>query len=175
VQSPPPCDRSAWARAVGDLADETVLLFHRLRTVVADLHGAGELTASYRGVVRDLYHRGPQTVAAMARRRPVSRQHIQSLVDGLVGRGHVRLVDNPAHKRSRLVELTESGRSLAEEMWRREAALLGEIDATIDVARLEQARETLSDLRQLLAADSTRAAIALIREGSREGSRGGPK
>jgi hypothetical protein len=41
------------------------------------------MTAGKRGVLKGLDRLGPQTVPQMARARPVSRQHIQTLVNRL--------------------------------------------------------------------------------------------
>ena len=55
---------------------------------------------------------GPQTVPTMARARNVSRQHVQKSVDGLAAGGLVSLRDNPAHRRSPIVELSDAGKAL---------------------------------------------------------------
>ena len=51
------------------------------------------------------------TVPQIARERATSRQNIQILIDRLEAEGRVELVQNPAHKRSPLVRLTEVGRN----------------------------------------------------------------
>src|SRR5262245_25632462 len=99
-------DGSELPAALDDVIDQAVGLFHLLHALAAQLHGAGELTAGRRGVLRGLDRLGPQTVPQMARARPVSRQYIQMLVNELESEGLVELVENAAHKRSRLVRLT---------------------------------------------------------------------
>ena len=103
-------DRRARAvRGMVSLIDETRLLFHHLRRTAESLHRQGEITAGRRGVLESLHREGPRTVPQLARARPVSRQHIQKLVDPLAAEGLVELVDNPRHKRSKLVRLTAAG------------------------------------------------------------------
>src|SRR5262249_19593397 len=97
--------------AMDAVIGETVALFHRLRDASQQVHGQGELSSGRWGLLRDLDRLGPQTVPQMARSRPVSRQYIQTLVDGVVKQGLVELVENPAHKRSPLVELTAKGQA----------------------------------------------------------------
>src|SRR5215467_8953227 len=97
--------------ALDDVIDQTVGLFHLLHTLAAQLHGAGELTAGRRGILRGLDRLGPQTVPQMARARPVSRQYVQLLVNDLEAEGLVELLENAAHKRSRLVRLTARGKA----------------------------------------------------------------
>jgi DNA-binding MarR family transcriptional regulator len=135
------------------LFDATTALFHRLRATAVEVHGQGEPTAGRRGVLRDLHHWGAQTVPQMARRRPVSRQHIQTLVNGLMADGLVEVVDNPAHRRSHHVILTATGRALVEAMGRRETRLLAALPLALGPAGirdLERAAEVLTRVRTLL-------------------------
>ncbi|MGE3191325.1 MAG: MarR family winged helix-turn-helix transcriptional regulator, partial [Vicinamibacterales bacterium] len=96
------------------LADETRRLFYRLRAASAHAHGGNDVTAGLRGVMQAIADAGAQTVPQMARARLVSRQHIQVLVDELVERKLVELLNNPAHKRSKLVRLSTQGRKVFE-------------------------------------------------------------
>jgi DNA-binding MarR family transcriptional regulator len=99
-----------------------------MAAAVERLHQEGELTGGKRGVMRQLYREGPMTVPEMARSRPVTRQHIQSIVNELRAAGWVELLHNPAHKRSKRVALTEAGRARVEEMLHKEAELLHELE-----------------------------------------------
>src|SRR5262245_15052281 len=58
-----------------------------------------------------LVKEGPQTVPEMARSRPVSRQHCQTICNALEAQGMVAFVDNPKHKKSKLVTVTKKGRA----------------------------------------------------------------
>jgi DNA-binding MarR family transcriptional regulator len=66
-------------------------------------------TNAERGVLEILVRDGAQSVPAIARARLVSRQHIQTLVDDLIGKRLVELQPNPAHKTSPLVDVTMEG------------------------------------------------------------------
>jgi DNA-binding MarR family transcriptional regulator len=123
-------------------------LFHRMKVAAEEMHRQGELTGGRRGVLMGLYRGGPQTVPQMARARPVTRQHIQSLVNALLKDGYVELVENPAHKRSRLVRLTDHGREFVEEMNQREAEILTALGVEIEDKDLFKAAEVLSRLRK---------------------------
>ncbi len=127
---------------------ETVALFHRLRVVAEQVHGQGEMSAGRRGVLKGLDRLGPQTVPQMARARPVSRQHIQALVNVLAKEGRVELRENPAHRRSRLVCLTAEGKELVDRMNRREAKLLARVDIDIAEKDLRAAAALLRSLRE---------------------------
>src|SRR5262245_44866197 len=132
------------------LIDETVALFHRLRVVAAEVHGEGELSAARRGVLTGLARLGPQTVPQMAAVRPVSRQHIQTIVDSLAADRLVETIDNPAHKRSVLVRLSARGRTAVRDIARRESALLASLDVGVPAAEIDAATAVLKRFRTRL-------------------------
>jgi len=94
-----------------ELLGETRLLFHALKQWSEILHAPLGMTAAMRGVLELILLGGPATVPSMARARGVSRQHIQQQVDALRGRGFVERKENPAHKRSTMIALTDKGRA----------------------------------------------------------------
>lgn len=131
--------------------EETRLLFHRLRRLAEEVHGQGELSAGRRGVLKSLARGGPQTVPQMARARPVSRQHIQMLVNPLAEEGYVELVANPHHKRSKLVRLTRKGMRLVAEIDRREARIFRAVAGEMSTEELATTTDTLRRLREIFA------------------------
>jgi len=146
--------------ALMSFVDETRALFHRLRLAAEQLHRRGELSAGLRNILRDLNRLGPQTVPQMARARPVSRQHIQALVDRLAEEGSVAFMDNPAHERSRLVRLTPQGKQLVEAMNRREAEILGRLKINIPGRDLLKGAAVLRAVRQLFESDQWKRLVA---------------
>jgi len=153
-------DRLAALYAV---ADETRKLFHRLRAVAVEIHRQGELSGGRRGVLLDLDRLGPQTVPQMARARPVSRQHIQTIVNDLIEEGHVELVVNPAHKRSHLVRLTRKGKELVDAMNRREAKILTGMKIGIPEKDLQAAAAVLRAVRELLECEQWKRLARTVR------------
>jgi DNA-binding MarR family transcriptional regulator len=153
--------------AFEDLMDETTALFHLLHAVATQLHGGGEMTAGRRGILRGLDRFGPQTVPQMARARPVSRQYIQSLVNELESEDLVETIENPAHRRSRLVSLTSRGKDALTEMYRREADLFATLDLPISDDEMRQAASVLHSARTaLLQAQLRRERVGAIGEGA---------
>ena len=132
--------------------EEAAALHLRANAVVEQLHSRPELTHACRGVLRDLARLGPRTVPQLARRRECSRQHVQVLVNRLAADGLAELVLNPDHRRSPLVRLTPVGKDTLEAMWRREADVIDELPAALDVQELEGATRVLRELRRLLEA-----------------------
>ena len=136
--------------AVFRLMLEVLQTFHRLRAVGAE---EGAVTASGGGswgLMRSLAEGGPQTVPAIARARPVSRQYIQKLADELAAEGLVEFVDNPGHKRSKLVRLTQAGRTRYRSVSGRIQQLADQLGRGLDVKELAAAAEVIAQLRARL-------------------------
>jgi DNA-binding MarR family transcriptional regulator len=129
---------------------QTRRLFQRLAATGDALHADVGLNASQRALLEFLEGREPQTVPEIARERGVSRQHVQILVNQLLGLGLVRTQENPAHRRSVLVERTEEGREVFKSVRRREAVGLTEMAAHFDRSDLETTARTLAALARYL-------------------------
>lgn len=138
------------AEALLELINEIRSSFHLLKAVASEVHGGPELTAARRGVLLDLLMHGDLTVPALARRRPVSRQHMQLVVNGLLEEGWAELLPNPAHKRSRLVSLTPVGRRVVKEMVARDKGVLGQLDQPRSPPEIVEAAAVLRDIRLAL-------------------------
>ena len=147
---------------IAAVIDATRALFHRLRAAADEVHRVAGVTAGPRGVLQDLYQAGPRTVPDLARSRPVSRQHIQVLVNGLVEKGEVELLANPAHTRSKLVALTDVGMASFETIRDREARVLEKLPVESSADELGEAARVL---RHLKAAFEDSAWAALIDQG----------
>jgi DNA-binding MarR family transcriptional regulator len=82
--------------------------------------------------------------------RTVSRQTVQTTVNSLAADGLVELTDNPAHKRSRLVRLTDAGAAAIDAMTEHEETLLAQVLPEIPEADIRGAVSVLRALRELL-------------------------
>jgi DNA-binding MarR family transcriptional regulator len=97
--------------AVAELMLEVAQCFFRIRAVGQK---AGLITrwgGGAFGFMRSLALLGPLTVPQIAEMRPTSRQRMQRLADELAAEGLVEFIDNPKHRRSKLVQLTPKGLS----------------------------------------------------------------
>ncbi|HEY1957356.1 MAG TPA: hypothetical protein VGH28_17175 [Polyangiaceae bacterium] len=137
--------RGGHLRAV---VDETVALFHRLRWVAEEAYGEEGRSVARRGVLRGLVRYGPQTVAALARVRSVSRQHMQGVVAGLVEDGLATFVENPQHVRSPLVRTTAAGAKLVERLDRVDATVLAAVARGLPPDELAAAAKLLAEIRK---------------------------
>ena len=145
--APQETDDAARQAAVDELTFTTALLYFRMRKAAEELLGEGAQSSGRRSILKSLAAGEPQTVPAMARLRAVSRQHVQKLVNGLVKDGLVELLDNPAHRRSRLVAITAAGRRVAAATSRREAEILPEISRGISLTDIRTATRVLKRLK----------------------------
>ena len=101
------------------------------RAVDDALRGTG-LTVPLRAVLELLLAGGPLTVPQVAQEFGVTRQSVQALVDAGTARGLLELQDNPRHRRSRLVAVTDHGRRTFADVHRREVANLDAVTADLD-------------------------------------------
>lgn len=136
--------------SIGQNAYKVTWLVRRLfRTMAeaADTYlGDRGLTAADRAVMEFLYPDSALTVPDIARRYQVSRQHVQVTINRLLDRGAVISVENPRHKRSSLLRLTQDGREAFADIRRHEGALLDEVFAGLGADDVEITRQTLEAL-----------------------------
>lgn len=138
------------------LFNETRLLFHALREWAETLHSGLDVSVAMRGVLELILLGGAATVPDMARARGVSRQHIQQQVDALLERGLLERKDNPAHKRSSLIALTDKGRALIQNMRADELNALSRLQVGVSDNAVAEAAQVLSSWRAALRRDTER-------------------
>src|SRR5919201_1106620 len=97
------------AEAIGELILEVAQCFFRIRAIGQKTGLITSWGGGAFGFMRSLALLGPLTVPQIAQMRPTSRQRMQRLADELAGDGLVEFVDNPEHRRSKLVQLTPKG------------------------------------------------------------------
>lgn len=85
-------------------------LFHLLYSLSEQVSGI-DVSVGQRAILEELLEKGENTIPEIARSKHVSRQHILKQVNPLEQNGYVEFVENPAHKRSFIVRLTDKGTS----------------------------------------------------------------
>ena len=134
------------AEAVTELMLEVAQCFFRIRalgqkTGMITSWGGGSF-----GFMRSLALLGPLTVPQIAEMRPTSRQRMQRLADELAAEGLVRFIDNPKHRRSKLVELTAKGEARYRDLNARLLATAATMGTSVSEAEI---RRTTAIVRQL--------------------------
>jgi DNA-binding MarR family transcriptional regulator len=134
------------AEAIAQLLLDVAQCFFRIRAVGQKTGLITSWGGGAFGFIRSLALLGPLTVPQIAQMRPTSRQRMQRLADELVAEGLVEFIDNPKHRRSKLVRLTRKGDARYRELNARFLA----IASTLGVALSEAAiRRTTEIVRQL--------------------------
>ncbi len=95
--------------AISELMLEVAQFFFRIRSVGQKTGLITSWGGGAFGFMRSLALIGPLTVPQIAEMRPTSRQRMQRLADELAAEGLVEFIDNPKHRRSKLVGLTRKG------------------------------------------------------------------
>ncbi|HVK82428.1 MAG TPA: MarR family transcriptional regulator [Verrucomicrobiae bacterium] len=117
----------ATGEEVLDLAVAVIEFYFRIEAITQATAGFAQAGGEW-GVLRTLVSEGPMTVPEIARSRPVSRQHCQTIANALEAKGLIEFIDNPKHKRSMLLRITKSGRTHFEQM-RKQFIAAGEVYA----------------------------------------------
>jgi DNA-binding MarR family transcriptional regulator len=92
----------------------------------------------------------PKTVAQIARQYELSRQGVLWIVQSLLDDGLVKYVNNPDHKRAKLLIFTEQGQRTYNEVARRQRLWSNELGAAFDVEDLQTATQCIRRLGELI-------------------------
>src|SRR5262245_41197167 len=134
------------AEATAELMLEVAQCFFKIRatgqkTGLISSWGGGTF-----GFMRSLALLGPLTVPQIALMRPTSRQRMQRLADELSAEGLVEFVDNPRHRRSKLVRLTRKGDARYREQSARFLAIASTIGTDLSEADIRRTAEMVRRL-----------------------------
>ena len=144
------------AEAIAELMLEVAQCFFRIRamgqkTGLITSWGGGAF-----GFMRSLALLGPLTVPQIAQMRPTSRQRMQRLADELAAEGVVKFVDNPKHRRSKLVQLTRKGEARYRELNARFLVMASTMGVALSEANVRKTTEVVRQLSDDVKAGSER-------------------
>lgn len=92
----------------------------------------------------------PRTVSQIARVMGLTRQSVQRTADRLQAEGIVSYVDNPAHRRAKLVALTTRGRSVLDVITQRQIVWANDLGARLGEADVRRALRVIHAFREIL-------------------------
>ena len=92
----------------------------------------------------------PLSVSDIGRGMGISRQAVQRTADVLVGKGLAEYHDNPAHRRAKLVALTEAGRATIAAIGPQHAHEAGRLVAAMGEQELSNAIAAMTTLSEAL-------------------------
>jgi DNA-binding MarR family transcriptional regulator len=111
---------------------------------------------SARWQVLGVVDEGPAPVANVARAMGLTRQSVQLTADALARDGFVEYVDNPHHRRAKLIAITDAGLAALRAVEARHAAWANRLAKELDLDALRAAVEELQRVREALERDATR-------------------
>lgn len=143
--------------AAGEVFTELVLEVFRLNGLM--LEAGDRLTeplglSSARWQVLGVVDHGPAPVANVARTMGLTRQSVQQTADALERDGFIEYVENPHHRRAKLISMTPKGREALRQVEARHAAWANRLATGVDLQRLREAVSGLSQVRHRLEADA---------------------
>ena len=127
--------------AIAELMLEVAQCFFRIRAVGRKTGLITSWGGGAFGFMRSLALLGPLTVPQIAGMRPTSRQRMQRLADELAAEGLVEFIDNPKHRRSRLVRLTREGDARYRELSARFLAIASTMGGDLSEDHIRKAIE----------------------------------
>ena len=142
--------------AIADLMLEVAQFFFRLRAVGQKTGLITGWGAGAFGFLRSLALLGPLTVPQIAAMRPTSRQRMQRLADELAADGLIEFIDNPRHRRSKLLRLTSKGDTRYREMSARFLAIAATMGAGLSEPDIRRTTEIVRRLSEEVKGPSQR-------------------
>lgn len=130
-----------------DLFRNVFALHASLSSAMDSVHEHSGLRTPQVRVANRLSH-GPATVPHVATDLAVSRQYVQTVCNELQEQGLMEFVENPRHKRSKLVALTEKGQKALAQTRENEAALIQQSLPDICSQQVTEASTLLKELRE---------------------------
>jgi len=144
------------AEAVAELILEVAQCFFKIRALGQKRGFITGWGGGAFGFMRSLALVGPLTVPRIAQLRPTSRQRMQRLANELAAEGLVEFIDNPKHRSSKLVGLTQKGDARYRELHAQLISIASTMGVTLDKADIRNAIEILKRLSDDVKARSER-------------------
>ncbi|MGE0653923.1 MAG: MarR family winged helix-turn-helix transcriptional regulator [Alphaproteobacteria bacterium] len=144
------------AEAVAELMLEVARCFFRIRAIGQKTGLITSWGGGAFGFIRSLALLGALTVPQIAQMRPTSRQRMQRLADELAAEGLVMFIDNPKHRRSKLVKLTPRGHARYRELNSRLLSIASTLGIALGETDIRKTTEIVRHLSDDVTARSKR-------------------
>jgi DNA-binding MarR family transcriptional regulator len=144
------------AEAITELMLEVAQCFFKIRALGQKTGFITGWGGGAFGFMRSLALLGPLTVPQIAQMRPTSRQRMQRLANELAAEGLVEFIDNPKHRRSKLVRLTPKGDARYRELDARLLSIASTMCVALSEPDIRRATEIVRQLSDNVKARSER-------------------
>ncbi|MFD0365366.1 MarR family winged helix-turn-helix transcriptional regulator [Nocardia sp. GCM10030253] len=118
-------------------------------TIAEELARPAGLTAAWWQVIGAVLHE-PLPVAGIARAMGITRQSVQRIADLLVDKGLAEYRPNPAHRRAKLVAITDAGRNAIARINPQHAVIAQRLTAELGPEQLALTVDALTKLSAAL-------------------------
>lgn len=125
-------------------------VYRKVARIVEGDEPVNRMSVGVRAVMEHLNREGERTVPQIAGSQEISRQFVQRMANDAHDAGFVEFVDNPAHRRSRLLRLTAGGRAAIREVVAREHQLMGRVGGDLTSRELDATLRVLHHMKAAL-------------------------
>lgn len=132
---------------LGRLIRQVRLTYYQINQIfmISGLDVKGNSSAY--GILSDIYFRGPKSIPELLEERAISRQSIHRMIQTLKADGILEYVDNPEHKRSKKIALTDKGTLYFEDKLKTVRESMIPIAEALDHDQIKSAYETMLTVR----------------------------
>ncbi|MDH4183222.1 MAG: hypothetical protein OEV92_03295 [Nitrospinota bacterium] len=127
---------------------ETRSLFHHMKLLAEDSYQQESLSGGNRGILHDLACMGPQSPAQLTNLRPLSRIHIEDMIEPLESHGYISQTGQLDENNQPMVELTDKGRRYIQSSDKRELEILTSISNSVPREEMLIALDVLRAIRK---------------------------
>ncbi|SMC39043.1 DNA-binding transcriptional regulator, MarR family [Desulfocicer vacuolatum DSM 3385] len=134
-------------QVVHDLFKEVFLLHGVLSAITDTVHEQAGLGTPQRRIMHVLDRHGPTTIPHIASRLGVSRQFIRTVCNKMIAEGFLESGENPFHKKSMLIRMSESGAVRFQQAEEKEHRIIEQALPGIDLKEASRAVQLLKRIR----------------------------
>jgi len=142
-----PRKRDGRERLLAEIADETYQVYDCLKQAEDLMFSAMAMSSPERTILWTLFRDGTQTVPAIARKRQLSRQRVQQIMNGLLKSALVQRAENPAHEASPIYGVSQAGKTRLLAMLKKERRFYRDLSPRLGSPRLSAALSVLKEIR----------------------------
>ncbi|WP_166418868.1 MarR family winged helix-turn-helix transcriptional regulator [Cochlodiniinecator piscidefendens] len=121
-------------------------LHQEIEAAVSAMLAETTVTVRMRSVLEQLSKLGPSTVPQIAKALDIKRQYVQIMMNEVEAVGMVERSENPAHKRSTLFHLSESGAAIIRQIRDAEGKIIESFGRNLTLDEVERAHHVMEHL-----------------------------
>ncbi len=126
-----------------------------LSEIIDEVHEKAGMRTSQIRLANTLLELGQTTVPDIAYTMKTSRQFVQTVVNELEKLNIIKFIENPRHKRSKLIKLTDNGQNILRQVRKNEEEIILRLLPDIDTTGVKAAYELLAIIREKLVPEGT--------------------